>query len=255
MFWGDRAWLGSAVALRGGIWVFLSQGCAWDLPLWVSASDTQTQTKPQAPAPNRCLFNSGGGQGGRCVLLGRRRLWRFAAWWGPTGGTSTAGRDGVGGEELSKGLPAFPPAFCGGCEVPFCRLLTYLSGFSKEIVPRGPLKGGLRRAAPALYHQAFPRKVQSQRKKSASTSAVFDLYNTTATPRSPCSYYSLVRFMAALGLQWKEREASGGPTRASTHKNVCFRETFGIFFLFSEPVQRNLPCPFPQERGPEVTTS
>lgn len=161
----------------------------------------------------------------------------------------------MGGEELSKRLPAFPPAFRGGCKVLFCCLLTYLSSSSKEIVPCGPLKGGLHRAAPALCHQTFPRKVQSQRKKSASTSAVFDLYNTAATPHSPCSYYSLVRFIAALGLLWKEREASGGPTRASTHKNVCFKETFGIFFLFLEPIQRNLPCPFPQEHGSEVTTS
>lgn len=122
-------------------------------------------------------------------------------------------------------------------------------------MPCGPLKGGLHRAAPALCHQTFPRKVQSQRKKSASTSAVFDLYNTAAIPHSPCSYYSLVRFIAALGLLWKEREASGDPTRASTHKNVCFKETFGIFFLFLEPIQRNLPCPFPQEHGSEVTTS
>lgn len=35
---------------------FLSQGCARELPFWVSASDTQTQTKPQAPAPNKAIF-------------------------------------------------------------------------------------------------------------------------------------------------------------------------------------------------------
>lgn len=151
-------------------------------------------------------------------MLGRCRSRQFAAWWGPTGGTSTAGRGGTGGKGLSKALPAFPPAFWRGCKVLFCHVLTYPSSFSKETVPCGPLKGDLHRAAPVLYHQVFPRKVRSQRKTSASTSAVFDLYDTAAAPCSPCSYYSPVQFMAARGLLSKGGEASGIPPGLAVRK-------------------------------------
>lgn len=187
-----------AVALSRGIWFYSSWGYAWELPFWVGASDTQTQTKPQAPAANCCLCNSSGGQGGHCVLLGRHCSWHFAACWGPMGGTSTAGRGGAGGEGLSKGLPAFHPAFWEGYKVLFCHLVTYLSSFSKGIVPCGPLKDDF-----IEQHQLFTIRCSPERSRARGKSRLPLLRCLIYTaPRLHCATRAVIIAWCDLWQPW-----------------------------------------------------